>query len=247
MAHQDLGWPLPSTETTSVGPFHAPRFEATSTLQIADRSLQVFFAERTKKAAVQGAAVGLVARLLGLEGSSQEEGGDGAPETSDEEAADPNAKGLLLELCASRAWPAPAFSVSQEGPSHAPLFTAVVTLSAEGQAWTSGPTSGTTRKKAEHAAARALLAALAPLSAPRPRGSKREANPIGWLQERCASRHLPPPAYEHATDGPLHEATCEVALDDGTVLRASRRAGRIADARRAAADAVGEEWSRREP
>jgi ribonuclease-3 len=72
-----------------------------------------------------------------------------------------NAKSVLQEYCQSQRWPLPLYKItSQEGTSHAPVFSVKVEVNASNQIFIYGGT-GPTRKDAEMAAAEALCKQLA--------------------------------------------------------------------------------------
>jgi len=72
-----------------------------------------------------------------------------------------NAKSALSELAQALRWPPPRYETARYGESHRPVFEAVAAVVADGTPLASPPATGATKKDAEQAAARELLALLA--------------------------------------------------------------------------------------
>ncbi len=72
-----------------------------------------------------------------------------------------NAKSALSELAQALRWPPPRYETARHGESHCPVFEAVAAVVADGTPLASPPATGATKKDAEQAAARELLALLA--------------------------------------------------------------------------------------
>ncbi|RXG52294.1 Interferon-inducible double-stranded RNA-dependent protein kinase activator A-like protein A [Armadillidium vulgare] len=134
---------------------------------------------------------------------------------------------LLQELCMRRGI-SPKYDLLQiEGPVHEPTFVYRVTV---GEFAANG--SGQTKKKAKHAAAKAVLdiiiqggsggqgqtGSTPELSSQivSPYDDGIPGNPVGALQELCMSRRWPPPTYELAAEeGFPHERTFSICCTIG--------------------------------
>lgn len=138
---------------------------------------------------------------------------------------------LLQELCMRRGI-SPKYDLLQiEGAVHEPTFVYRVTV---GEFAANG--SGQSKKKAKHAAAKAVLdniiqgggGGTTPTgqsgSAPElssqivsPYDDGIPGNPVGSLQELCMSRRWPPPTYDlTAEEGFPHERTFSISCSIGT-------------------------------
>ncbi len=71
-----------------------------------------------------------------------------------------NAKSALSDLAQALRWPPPRYETAPYGEPHRPVFEAVATVVADGTPLASSPAIGPTKKDAEQAAARELLALL---------------------------------------------------------------------------------------
>ncbi|CAG0925436.1 unnamed protein product, partial [Notodromas monacha] len=125
---------------------------------------------------------------------------------------------ILQELCVKRQITPKYDLVQIEGSVHEPTFKYRVTVSDHVEHGT-----GQSKKKAKHAAAKAVLDKLIGSSQLMKNGEVEESgevnpklqlpyedgipgNPVGWLQEFCMANRLPPPIYKLAKeDGLPHE------------------------------------------
>jgi len=152
-----------------------------------------------------------------------------------------NPVGALQERFQSRGI-TPAYQVVQaEGASHAPTFSYQVIL---GELTATG--TGSSKKQAKHAAARAMLdkldgrvpaqdgqQPLPPL--PDANGSQGPGNPVGALQEQCVKHGLPMPTYSAGVvGGQPHQRNFAITCTVGK-LKENGSGGSKKDAKREAA------------
>ncbi|MBY3432902.1 RNB domain-containing ribonuclease [Rhizobium laguerreae] len=177
-----------------------------------------------KKTAAQRAAVGLIAAISNcgwtppIDWNGNRKPGPRATSVSD-------AKGAVISYCQITRLPTPAFEVSQEGPSHGPLFTAVASVGVGPARIASSPMVAASKKEAEQKAANDLLAALKAAekrTAP-PLAGKAvapESNPKSAPQVLCQRRRWSLPTYETTQTGspPVFVTTATVKADGGRLL-----------------------------
>lgn len=106
-----------------------------------------------KKDAEQSAATLLLCQLLGLPA-------DRAAAHEAKPAIVGNPKGALLEFFQKRAWPAPTFESSGQGPSHAMVFSATATAMVKGKPLKANATGAANKKEAEALASMQMLEKL---------------------------------------------------------------------------------------
>jgi len=167
-----------------------------------------------KRDAEQAAAARMVASLVGIEMPAP-----ATEQTNPREQTGGNQKGLLLELCTKKGWPNPRFESSGQGPSHAMIFSAKITLVVDGKPFEAVAQGAANKREAESIASGRLLQQLK--MAVQVKGPTRQeqatvsTNPIGALQELAQKGLFQQPTYQFTqvqTMPPLFEATMALAV-----------------------------------
>ena len=231
-AHQALGWPPVDGLTwreRQLGPAHAAIFSAEVSLghedwQAASRPVQ----SATRRGARQRALLSLLGRLVGLDIDLPAEAltiATPAPlppavPTGLDHVSNP--KGLLIEIAQRHSAEAPAFEVSEDGPSHLRQFICIAAIHLQGQSYRSAPHTALSKRDAERASALDLLsqlpAKLTKSSPPRhqPMVITPDKSPVSLLQEWTHQHRYPQPRYVFERSGPSHAAVfvciCHVHL-----------------------------------
>lgn len=154
----------PSYAEASSGPSHALSFTVSATVTVSGAtSTSPAIRAASLKEARQRAVLHALALAFGAAPPDVSEAPREAPQappSTGKATAPTNPKNRLLETCQARRWPMPRFDVVQEGPSHAPTFTATAVLDLKGGTRRSSPTTGSSRKEAEMAASADMLARI---------------------------------------------------------------------------------------
>lgn len=163
---------------------------------------------------------------------------EGAAPDADRAIGTDNARGALQTLCQRRHWPQPRYAVTFSGPDNSRRFACVASIPINGQDYVGEGRDATTKKDAERAAARALLAVLEKIPGPVHKQSKSSpaANPVGQLQEAMQRQGAALPRYSfvHGSEHPP-VFTCTVRFGAGGALDASGEGSSKHDAKTIAA------------
>ncbi len=201
-----------------------------------------------KRDAEQVAAANLIARLMNLPGLNEASGA--RPQLLvDKSAYQRNAKSVLLELCQKRTWAFPEFKVEGQGPSHAMVFTATVSIVAGDESITLQVSGARNKREAETLASAQLLkrleelglkksakarkpgvSALSPVVTP----SGKPSNPVGALNEMGQKGIIPPPLYSESqtsVEPPRFEVSTSIPIK-GVMTQFSAEASTKHEAKR---------------
>ena len=137
-------------------------------------------------------------------------------------------------------WPAPTFTVSEQGLEHAKQFTAIGTLKLPSMTAISASFEASTAKEAKQRAAVGILAVLAEMVTPQfqsPSSAGSGKNPVAALLEYAQAEQVAAPTYEFEGSGPSHEPSFVCTCHFRDVL-GTGRAGTKQIAKKLAAESV---------
>jgi ribonuclease R len=141
----------------------AQGFSSIATAEFANAKHEVVGHGKKKKDAEHAAALRLIAEKVGVVLPVSELPGDKttiAPSPVSPQTADGNPKGALLEFCVKRHLSTPEFEITGAGPSHAPKFSCIASVTVYGKKLEVRVDDCATKKQAESRAATQLLALL---------------------------------------------------------------------------------------
>jgi ribonuclease R len=221
-------------QPTHSGPAGGPfTVEASMRRGSAGDVLTATYTSARKQDAENGAAARLILAHLGAKAEDCVVGQLAVAQQQPEGVG--NAKGRLQERCQKAQWPMPMYRGESSGPSHAPVFSATVSVSVGDRMITGSASGARTRLEAEHRAAADAIAKL-PGKPPKATATVATSNPVGWLQEQCQQQGLAMPNYtfEAAPGGFL----CRVQTPFMPTRTFEGRGTNQADAKRAAASSA---------
>lgn len=246
MGQQAQKWEEPLCEVTATGSGNQMLFQAKASVKMEGQYYtSSLHTAPQKELAKQRACTEVIAKIAGIElPSKAEKDATDAPEMDSETPAalllsssvqasqetsitnQQNYKGRLQECAQAQKWDNPFYTErGRSGPSHAPLFTMIGTITIHGKDYVAEG-RGYTKATAEQEAARSLLQLLPqPVDQQAPLPAFANKNVVSILHDMVQRKEIHRVDYTYTSSGPANNpmftCTCVITISDGRTRETS--------------------------